>query len=91
MTIALGKYNIKVNLVAPDIFKSAITSSLLEKDWLDKVVKKTYPLQTLGTTDPALTSLIVYLIGDDSNYVTGNAFVVDSGGALAGVPIYSSL
>uniref|UniRef100_A0A5K1EHY7 Uncharacterized protein n=1 Tax=Nymphaea colorata TaxID=210225 RepID=A0A5K1EHY7_9MAGN len=49
------------------------------------------PLRTFGTLDPALTSLLRYLIHDSSQYVTGNVFIVDVGASLAGLPIYSSL
>jgi hypothetical protein len=45
----------------------------------------------LVASDPALTSLVRYLIHDSSEYVTGNNFIVDGGATLPGVPIYSSL
>jgi enoyl-[acyl-carrier-protein] reductase (NADH) len=55
------------------------------------VVTKIYPLRNLVASDPALTSLVRYLIHDSSEYVTGNNFIVDGGATLPGVPIYSSL
>ncbi|KAL1533697.1 3-oxoacyl-[acyl-carrier-protein] reductase FabG-like [Salvia divinorum] len=91
MALEFGAYNIRVNVVAPALFKSEITQGLFRKGVLENVVKKLIPLRTLGTTNPALTSLIRYLIHDSSNYVTGNIFIVDSGGTLPGSPIYSSL
>lgn len=63
----------------------------MEKDWLDNVSKRTIPLRALGSANPALTSLVRYLIHDSSEYVSGNVFIVDSGASLPGIPIFSSL
>lgn len=91
MALELGAYGIRVNSIAPGIFKSEITAPLLQKKWLSTVVSKIVPLKTHGTTDPALTSLVRFLIHETSSYVTGNIFIVDSGATLPGVPIFSSL
>lgn len=91
MALELGKYNIRVNAVAPGLFKSEITQGLMEQEWLENVAERTVPLRTFGTSDPALTSLIRYLIHDSSNYVSGNIFIVDAGYTLPAFPIFSSL
>ncbi|XP_068635122.1 uncharacterized protein [Aristolochia californica] len=91
MALELGVYNIRVNSISPGLFKSEITEGLMQKDWLNTVAERTVPLRTWGTSDPALTSLVRYLIHDSSSYVTGNIFVVDAGATLPGVPIFSSL
>ncbi|XP_019187441.1 PREDICTED: uncharacterized protein LOC109181922 [Ipomoea nil] len=91
MALELGAYGIRVNSISPGIFKSEITMNLLQKHWVKKVAHKILPLRTLGSTDPALTSLIRYLIHDFSEYVSGNIYVVDAGATLPGVPIFSSL
>ncbi|XP_020271257.1 uncharacterized protein LOC109846432 [Asparagus officinalis] len=91
MALELGRYNIRVNAIAPGLFKSEITKGLMSKDWLKNVAMKTVPLKTFGTTDPAMTSLVRYLIHDSSKYVTGNTFIVDAGATVSGVPIFSSL
>lgn len=91
MALELGDYNIRVNSIAPGLFKSAITEDLVRKNWLKNVADKSVPLRTFGTSDPALTSLIRYLIHDSSNYVSGNIFIVDAGYTLPGYPIFSSL
>ncbi|XP_008808086.1 3-oxoacyl-[acyl-carrier-protein] reductase FabG-like [Phoenix dactylifera] len=91
MALELGAYNIRVNSIAPGLFSSEITAGLMQRKWLDNVAKKTVPLQTYGTSDPALTSLVRYLIHDSSEYVTGNIFIVDAGVTLPGIPIFSSL
>jgi NAD(P)-dependent dehydrogenase (short-subunit alcohol dehydrogenase family) len=91
MALELGAHGIRVNSIAPGIFQSEITAPLLQKRWLKTVISKIVPLKVNGTTDPALTSLVRYLIHQTSSYVTGNIFVVDSGASLPGVPIFSSL
>ncbi|KAI3772594.1 hypothetical protein L6452_03784 [Arctium lappa] len=79
MALELGTYKIRVNSINPGIFKSEITEGLIKKDWLNNVVQRIVPLRTLGTTDPALTTLAKYLIHDSSDYITGNVFIVDAG------------
>ncbi|KAK7344930.1 hypothetical protein VNO77_15183 [Canavalia gladiata] len=91
MALELGTHKIRVNSISPGLFKSEITAKLMEKDWLNNVALKTVPLRKFGTIDPALTSLVRYLIHDSSEYVSGNIFIVDAGVTLPGVPIYSSL
>ncbi|MCD9561539.1 hypothetical protein HAX54_020705 [Datura stramonium] len=91
MALELGEDKIRVNSISPGIFKSEITDSLIQHEWFHKFLFKTVPLRFLGTTDPGLTSVVRYLIHDSSEYVTGNVFIVDAGGTLPGVPIFSSL
>ncbi|KAG8495467.1 hypothetical protein CXB51_013149 [Gossypium anomalum] len=91
MAMELGIHKIRVNSISPGLFKSEITEGLLKKAWLQEVATKINPLRTFGTADPALTSLVRYLIHDSSEYVTGNIFIVDAGSTLPGIPIFSSL
>ncbi|XP_017977849.1 PREDICTED: 3-oxoacyl-[acyl-carrier-protein] reductase FabG isoform X2 [Theobroma cacao] len=91
MALELGAHKIRVNSISPGLFKSEITQGLMKKDWLTNVATRTAPLRTFGTSDPALTSLVRYLIHDSSEYVSGNMFIVDAGVTLPGIPIFSSL
>ncbi|KVI12081.1 uncharacterized protein LOC112506692 [Cynara cardunculus var. scolymus] len=91
MAMEMGAYKIRVNSISPGLFKSEITGSLMEKKWLKNVARRSIPLRTFGTTDPALTRLVRYLIHDSSEYISGNTFIVDAGTTLPGVPIFSSL
>ncbi|XP_057983444.1 uncharacterized protein LOC131168184 [Malania oleifera] len=91
MAMELGEHKIRVNSISPGLFKSEITEGLMQKDWLNNVAMRTVPLMTYGSADPALTSLVRYLIHDSSEYVSGNVFIVDAGATLPGVPLFSSL
>ncbi|CAN4118667.1 unnamed protein product [Withania somnifera] len=91
MAMELGQYKIRVNSISPGLFKSEITEGLIQKDWLQNVALRTIPLRTHGTSNPALTSLVRYLVHDSSEYVSGNIFIVDAGATLPGVPLFSSL
>lgn len=91
MALELGAHNIRVNSIAPGLFKSEITEGLIQQDWLKNVALRSVPLRTFGTLDPALTSLVRYLIHDSSGNISGNIFIVDAGTTLPGIPIFSSL
>ncbi|XP_024981451.1 uncharacterized protein LOC112518107 [Cynara cardunculus var. scolymus] len=91
MAMELGINNIRVNCINPGIFRTEITQGLVDKDWFNNVTLRTVPLKTLGTINPALTSLARYLIHDSSVYVTGSCFIADAGTSLATIPIFSSL
>ncbi|KAJ4753100.1 NAD(P)-binding Rossmann-fold superfamily protein [Rhynchospora pubera] len=91
MALELGEFGIRANSIAPGLFKSEITAGLVGKEWIQRVCERTTPLKTYGSVDPAITSLVRYLIHDSSGYVSGNNFIVDAGATLPGVPIFSSL
>lgn len=91
MATELGNQNIRVNSICAGLFKSEVTEDLMKNEWLKNVALRVIPLRDFGSVDPALTTLVRYLIHDSSNYVSGNLFVVDSGCILSGIPIYSSL
>ncbi|KAK1391647.1 3-oxoacyl-[acyl-carrier-protein] reductase [Heracleum sosnowskyi] len=93
MAVEFAEYSIRVNAIAPTIFRSEITKALYDKKWLPRVLDKLVPMRSLydATVDPSLTELVRYLIHGSSKYVTGNIFIVDGGNTLSGIPIWSSL
>lgn len=85
MALELGKHNIRVNSISPGLFKSEITKSLMEKDWINTIAKQVIPLGTFDILNPGLTSIVRFLVDDSSEYVSGNNFVVDGGHFLTNV------
>ncbi|KAJ6829446.1 uncharacterized protein M6B38_358045 [Iris pallida] len=47
MALELGISNIKVNSIAPGLFKSEITEGLMQREWLSNVARKTVPLRNI--------------------------------------------
>lgn len=80
MARELGRYWIRVNSVGPSaVMTEATTSFFGEKiEKAKKVIASGQSLQrNLETED--LTGTIVYLLGDDSKFVTGQTIMVDGG------------
>jgi len=80
MTLDLGKFNIRVNCVAPAMIETAGVMSLydtvgqeaLEKD------KARYPLRRYGTTEEVAFP-VVFLLSRAATYITGTTLTIDGG------------
>lgn len=75
-----GAMNVRVNAIAPTVFRSALTAWLYEDDAADKraEVLKRIPLGRLAEPDDFAGS-IVFLSSKASNLVTGHVLAVDGG------------
>ena len=76
----LGKYNIRVNAIAPGATITERTLELTSPEGRTKA-ESSYPLRRLATVDDILGPAL-FLAADASGYVTGHTLVVD-GGLLA--------
>ncbi|TCS82439.1 SDR family NAD(P)-dependent oxidoreductase [Tepidibacillus fermentans] len=84
-TLALewGKYNVRVNAIAPWYFKTPLTEKLLtNKEYYDEVISRT-PLRRVGDVKE-LVGPAVFLASDASSYVTGHTIFVDGGMSIYG-------
>lgn len=75
-----GAMNVRVNAIAPTVFRSALTAWLYEDDGKDKraEVLKRIPLGRLAEPDDFIGS-IVFLSSKASDLVTGHILAVDGG------------
>ena len=74
LAIELGRYNIRVNALAPGIIESDMIENLPKKDALIKSI----PLQRFGRVDEV--AKCAYFIGHDATYVSGE--VLNISGAM---------
>lgn len=72
----VAPYNIRVNAVAPGFVATDMTASFAEKH-REKVMKM-IPLGRFGTADE-VAQVVVFLVSDASQYITGQVIQIDGG------------
>ena len=88
-SMELGGLGIRVNCVLPGYIDTPMSSSA--PDWFRESSLQEIPLARLGTVDD-ITPLMVFLMADESSYISGSEFNVDGGEyGHAGVKRYSDL
>ena len=77
-----AKYNIRVNSVHPGFIDTPMVSGFAEstgnKEAIYEALKKLHPMGRLGRPEE-VASVIVFLLSDDSSFMTGSEVVVDGG------------
>jgi len=72
----LGSVGIRVNSVAPGFMETEMTSELTDRQKA-RIVRQT-PMGRLGTVDD-VSSVVKFLLSEESNFITGQSIVVDGG------------
>jgi len=80
-----GKYNIRVNAIAPGIVKTSMRALLWEKPEAEARSVKNTTLGRLGEPED-VAKLALFLASDASAYLTGAIIPVDGGQMLVGSP-----
>lgn len=75
----VAAYGITVNAVAPGYIKTDMTEKLSEKHKLR--ILESIPLKKYGNTDD-VASLVLFLLSDNADYITGEVIRVDGGLAI---------
>jgi 3alpha(or 20beta)-hydroxysteroid dehydrogenase len=88
-SLELGGQGIRVNTLLPGYIDTPMSSSA--PDWFRESSLEEIPLGRLGTVDD-ITPLMVFLMADESSYISGTEFHVDGGEyGHSGVKRYSDL
>jgi len=81
MALEWGPYGIRVNSVAPGLFRTDLTADVFaDRRWIAKRVREV-PLRRFGEPDD-LAGLIVFLASHGSDHLTGQTIVIDGGASL---------
>jgi NAD(P)-dependent dehydrogenase (short-subunit alcohol dehydrogenase family) len=79
LAIEWAPYGVNVNAVAPGFMKTPLLASLIDKDpTFLPMVQGRVPLKRLGQPEE-VASVVLLLVSDASNYITGQTFFVDGG------------
>jgi NAD(P)-dependent dehydrogenase (short-subunit alcohol dehydrogenase family) len=73
----LGGHNIRVNAIAPGPIDTDATRSIVPAELIDDIVKG-LSLKRRGTPED-LVGMCLFLLSDESSWVTGQIFNVDGG------------
>jgi len=78
--VEYAKYKIRVNCVCPGIVETDMTKPYLRNEAERSIAEAEYPIGRIGTPDD-VAKAILYLVSEDSSWVTGAILPID-GGAL---------
>ncbi|MFC1747221.1 SDR family NAD(P)-dependent oxidoreductase [Pseudomonadota bacterium] len=85
MAMELADNHIRVNAVSPAVVKTPIYESFIKPDELNEVLATFdgfHPIGRIGTPED-ISNAILFLLGDESSWITGTVMDVD-GGVIAG-------
>lgn len=74
-----GKYNIRVNAIAPGVIDTKIIDNWKQNDRKWPIISKANALGRIGTPDE-VANAVLFLASDEASFVTGATLSVDGGG-----------
>ena len=81
MAMELGPYGIRVNSIAPGLFRTDMTADVFaDRAWIAKR-RRQIPLRRFGEPED-LAGLVVFLASDASQHLTAQTIVIDGGASL---------
>ena len=82
-----GRYNIRVNAIAPGVIKTRLREALWKAPEKTKEKLESQAINRLGVPDD-IASAALYLASDAGSYVTGETIVVDGGELIGPSPSF---
>jgi NAD(P)-dependent dehydrogenase (short-subunit alcohol dehydrogenase family) len=70
--------DIRVNCISPSMFKSKMSARFLRNEKSEKKIRNNNPLNKIGESED-ISSLINFLLSDNSKWITGQNISVDGG------------
>ncbi len=78
LALELSDKGINVNAIAPGVIETDMTEDMLEDEDTKKDLLANIPMGRVGKPEE-IAKAVVFLVSDDSNYITGHTLVVDGG------------
>jgi len=82
LAVELASYNIRVNAISPGMIETPMIDPIKADPKVKKAMLTRVPLRRVGNPEE-VSNLVLFLVSDDSSYMTGSTVVID-GGWLAG-------
>ena len=82
MALELAPFGIRVNAVSPGLIETPMISSIKQDPKIIDALLARVPMRRVGKPEE-VSNLVLFLVSDESSYMTGSVVVVD-GGWLAG-------
>jgi NAD(P)-dependent dehydrogenase (short-subunit alcohol dehydrogenase family) len=78
MAVALAPHGIRVNAISPCIIWTDMNDDMMRKESVQEMFKAKIPLNCIARP-PVIVGAAIYLVSDESDYVTGSTLSVDGG------------
>ena len=82
MAQAVGRYNIRINAIAPGVIMTEATKRAVGEDFANRLVEESVMGRAMHAED--LVGTAAYLASDDSAMMTGQTLIVDGGNVSVG-------
>ncbi|PWN70229.1 beta-ketoacyl-ACP reductase [Chryseobacterium phosphatilyticum] len=76
LALEFAKFNLQVNAIAPGFIDTEMVANMNEQD--KKKIHQMIPMKRMGTPGE-VADLVVFLCSENTNYMTGQTFIIDGG------------